>query len=74
MEYDDCLSFNPIPHRSEGRYMDPRKLVQLLRDQYGPSNFRIHLQRDQYHVYVHDKKFQSSRPSDEDINKCRQQY
>ncbi|KAL4983944.1 hypothetical protein BDW68DRAFT_167991 [Aspergillus falconensis] len=71
MEY--CLS-SPIPHRSQGRYMDPRKLVLLLRQQYGPSNFRIHLQRDQYIVYVNDGRSRSSCLTDEEINNCRQQY
>lgn len=32
---------NPIPHRSKGKYMDPRQLVSLLRSQYGPSNFSV---------------------------------
>ncbi|KAL3430449.1 hypothetical protein BDV09DRAFT_21628 [Aspergillus tetrazonus] len=38
-----CLSPTPIPHRSHGKYMDTRKLVLLLREQYGASNFRIDL-------------------------------
>jgi hypothetical protein len=39
--FTGLISCNPIPHFSEGKCLDPSKLVRLLREQYGPSNFRI---------------------------------
>ncbi|KAL4886788.1 hypothetical protein BJY04DRAFT_176539, partial [Aspergillus karnatakaensis] len=61
-------SYKPIPHLSEGRYMDPRKLVHLLRKEHGVSNFRVVLQRDQYMIHV---DYGTSCLSDAEIDKCR---
>ncbi|PKX99289.1 uncharacterized protein P174DRAFT_437723 [Aspergillus novofumigatus IBT 16806] len=34
--------YSPTPFRIvEGKYMDPRKLVKMLRKEYGQSNFRV---------------------------------
>ncbi|KAL4811746.1 hypothetical protein BDW67DRAFT_171362 [Aspergillus spinulosporus] len=44
----------PIPHRDGGRYMDPNKLILLLRKQFGASKFRVDLHRDQYIVWYVD--------------------
>ncbi|KAL4748704.1 hypothetical protein BDW72DRAFT_147553 [Aspergillus terricola var. indicus] len=71
MEYNGCLSPTPIPHRSHGKYMDARKLVLLLRKQYGASNFRIDLQRDQYMVYVTNRTSPNSYLTDAEIEDCR---
>ncbi|KAL4865571.1 hypothetical protein BDV12DRAFT_174361 [Aspergillus spectabilis] len=63
--------YRPIPHLSEGKYMDPRKLVHLLREEYGASNFRVDLQRDQYLVYVN---YGTLRLTDAQIDTCRTRY
>ncbi|KAL2802394.1 hypothetical protein BJX63DRAFT_415167 [Aspergillus granulosus] len=73
-EFPALSSFSPIPHRYDGKYMDPVKLVRLLRDQYGPSNFRIDLQLDQYLVYVMPAKLQHATLTDAQINTCRKRY
>ncbi|KAL3465117.1 hypothetical protein BJX64DRAFT_253787 [Aspergillus heterothallicus] len=65
------VSCNPIPHRYQGKSLDPTKLVQLLREQYGPSNFRIDLQLDQYIVYVPPANSRPSGLTDDEIDTCR---
>ncbi|KAL3471755.1 hypothetical protein BJX99DRAFT_262973 [Aspergillus californicus] len=65
---------SPIPHRSGGKFMDPRALVSLLRKQYGPSNFRVDLQRDQYIIYVNSGKSPDSELTAEQIDTCRRRY
>lgn len=63
---------NPIPHRSKGKYMDPRQLVSLLRRQYGDSNFSVDLQRDQYIIRINEGKSPGGlRLTEEQIDKCR---
>ncbi|KAK1142095.1 hypothetical protein N8T08_008178 [Aspergillus melleus] len=41
-------------HVIEGKYMDPKRLVSLLRDEYGQYNFRVELRLDTYKIYVSD--------------------
>ncbi|KAL4804381.1 hypothetical protein BDV18DRAFT_143073 [Aspergillus unguis] len=64
-------SFTPIPHWSQGKYMDPRALILLLREQYGPKNFSIRLQRDQYILSVGNGRLRSSSLTDQQIDRCR---
>lgn len=65
--------YSPTPFRIvEGKYMDPRKLVKMLRKEYGQSNFRVELRLDQYKIYVPDhQREQTSVSIDEMINDCR---
>ncbi|KAL2822809.1 hypothetical protein BDW59DRAFT_149214 [Aspergillus cavernicola] len=72
--YNQQPSSAPIPHRAGGKYMDPRKLVLLLRQQYGPSNFRVDLRRDQYNIYVEPGNSLSFRLTEEQIDMCRRRY
>ncbi|KAL4768715.1 hypothetical protein BDW60DRAFT_116960 [Aspergillus nidulans var. acristatus] len=71
MDNNCCVSPTPIPHRSHGKYMDTGKLVLLLRKQYGASNFRIDLQRDQYMVYINERTSRNSYLTDAEIEDCR---
>ncbi|KAL2824960.1 hypothetical protein BJY01DRAFT_230347 [Aspergillus pseudoustus] len=73
-DFTGLISCNPIPHRYEGKCLDPSKLVRLLREQYGPSNFRIDLQLDQYIVYVPPAKSRPSGLTDDEIDTCRSRY
>ncbi|KAL3487272.1 hypothetical protein BJX62DRAFT_213860 [Aspergillus germanicus] len=72
--FTGLISCNPIPHFSEGKCLDPSKLVRLLREQYGPSNFRIDLQLDEYIVYVPSAKSRSSALTEDQINTCRSRW
>ncbi|KAE8373554.1 hypothetical protein BDV26DRAFT_271825 [Aspergillus bertholletiae] len=56
----------------EGKYMNPKKLVNLLGNEYGQTNFRIELRLDQYKIYVLDqKRARSPGLTQEQINECR---
>ncbi|PLN83082.1 hypothetical protein BDW42DRAFT_165247 [Aspergillus taichungensis] len=60
------------PHQViDGRFMDPAKLVNVLRSEYGQSNFRVELRLDQYKIYVFDQAMaQSSGLTQEKIKYC----
>ncbi|PLB50950.1 hypothetical protein P170DRAFT_436028 [Aspergillus steynii IBT 23096] len=52
--------------------MDPKRLVSLLRDEYGQSNFRVELRLDTYKIYVSDHTTaKSAGLTEEQINSCR---
>ncbi|KAE8341664.1 hypothetical protein BDV24DRAFT_131818 [Aspergillus arachidicola] len=59
----------------EGKYMNPKKLVKLLRSEYGQANFRVELRLDQYKIYVLDQeRARSPGLTQEQINECRVWY
>ncbi|KAB8203327.1 hypothetical protein BDV34DRAFT_199310 [Aspergillus parasiticus] len=59
----------------EGKYMNPKKLVKLLRNEYGQANFRVELRLDQYKIYVLDQeRARSPGLTQEQINECRVWY
>ncbi|KAB8232876.1 hypothetical protein BDV23DRAFT_155750 [Aspergillus alliaceus] len=59
----------------EGKFMNPKKLVKALRNEYGQYNFRVELRLDQYKIYVLDQeRSRSSGLTQEQINECRVWY
>lgn len=52
MALASLFPFTPIPHRANGRYMDPRQLVSLLRKQYGASNFSVDVRAHVYFLII----------------------
>ncbi|KAE8144063.1 hypothetical protein BDV38DRAFT_232734 [Aspergillus pseudotamarii] len=69
-------SFSITPNQViEGKYMNPKKLVKLLRNEYGQANFRVELRLDQYKIYVLDQeRAHSPGLTQEQINECRVLY
>ncbi|THC93023.1 hypothetical protein EYZ11_007505 [Aspergillus tanneri] len=59
-------------HVIEGKYMDPKRLVSLLRHEYGQRNFRVELRLDTYKIYLPDHTTSKSPGlTEEQINSCR---
>jgi len=63
------ISNYATPQIIEGKYVDQRKLLMLLKNVYGTNNFRVELRLNRYKIYPEtqvDRKL-----SEEQIQDCR---